>query len=105
MAPDPITTLLIVREWHAQERRDLLSDFCDHDVVTGQPIVATLDPLMQDAVDAEERLLAMIDETLIARGVDPDPQIDGSSKVINLNARRVMKVRAAVSDGWTGDAA
>jgi len=102
MAIDPITMLLIVREWHAQERRDLLADFCDRDVVTGRPILATLDPLMADVVAAEDRLLAQIDETLIAAGIDPQPQ---ETNVVVLPARGVLPIRLVPRDPWTGGTA
>jgi hypothetical protein len=91
MALDPITMLLMVREEKAQERRDLISDCCDHDAVTGQPILATL-----------ERWLEQIDACLIAAGTDPQPQPQPApSNVIPLPVRSIRPVRAAPSDLWS----
>lgn len=102
-AIDPITMLLMLREEKAQDRRDLISDCCDHDAVTGEPIRATMDEDAKADVAALERWLEQIDACLINVGADPEPKPEpAASNVIALPVRNLRPVRAAQSDGWAG---
>lgn len=107
MALDLITVLLMVRESHAQQRRDLLSENCERDAVTGELILATFNTEAWDGLCEIDRWLEMIDASLIAAGTDPQPPAPDPvpSNVVYLSARNQRAVRAARSDGWTGGAA
>lgn len=102
MAIDPITMLLMVREEKAQERRDLISDCCDHDAVTGEPILATMDEDAKADVATLERWLEQIDACLIAVGTDPEPKPEPAhvtSNVITLPVRSIRPAALALIDG------
>lgn len=96
------TALLTAREFIAEERRSLLDDFCAHDLVTGQPILATMDAGSAEIIAEFDEMLAQIDEALIEAGIDPQPQ---PTNVVVLPVRSLRPVRAAPSDGWTGGSA
>lgn len=104
MAIDPITMLLMLREEKAQERRDLINDCCDHDAVTGSPILATMDEDAKTDVAMLERWLEQIDACLINVGADPEPKLEPApvaSNVITLPVRSIRPALAVQSDGWS----
>lgn len=105
MALDPIMVLLMVRESHAQQRRDLLAENCERDAVTGDLILATFNTEAWDGLCEIDRWLEMIDASLIAAGTDPQPQsAPAPSNVVYLHVRNLRPVRAVQSDGWGGAA-